>query len=766
MSQTRSQIPEEIYVGFVRSLFKDAHILILGAACQGVMALLVYRSSGEPVYLALGLGLVLAGMLRYATALWAKRGEIVTDKTSAKRWERVFLAGTLVQSLAAGAFSFTAIYLVPDQFGEVAAVAVFLSAGMTIVGRNYGSRTIVLILSIGVILPIGAGWMMRGDLNYFILGLMMVPFLVIAVQMAKTVRTVLFAAITEEKKATYLARRFDWALNTMAHGLIMLSNEGRVVVANAEAARLLGYATSSQMLGRSLRALFRRAVASGVIDAADSQDIEMQLSSGLSQTGDRKLLVPLSDQRYFEFTARPGTNDLGVITFEEVTQRVKAEERIRYMARYDSLTGLPNRAYFNEMLVDMVAKGDAQRLCGLVIFDLDDFKSINDTLGHAVGDGLIVAVAQKLAELAPEGVVVGRFGGDEFTMYFDDVERPVDFTNTMERIFGEMTGNFDIAGNSIRVQLSAGGVLGRAGCFDVEAMMVKADLALYNAKERGKNGWRLFEGAMDEAFRNRQTLKADLRAAIETGSLRAAFQPIISMQTMRMESCEALCRWDHPEFGPISPAVFIPLAEEMGVVGEISSFILDKACAECAKWPDHIGISVNLSAKDFKDSSIVGKIADILDRHGLRPDRLEVEVTETAVLDDKSSTIQVIGDLKALGVRIALDDFGTGYSSLGYLQILPLDKIKVDRTFIDDIASNQRSLDLLKGIVGLSRTLGLAVTIEGVESFEQLKVLNAEVKPDYAQGFLFGASLSASGIETMSSVVWPFTREPKAIHSL
>ncbi|MFN4272840.1 MAG: putative bifunctional diguanylate cyclase/phosphodiesterase [Aliihoeflea sp.] len=766
MSQTRSQIPEEIYVGFVRSLFKDAHILILGAACQGVMALLVYRSSGEPVYLALGLGLVLSGMLRYATALWAKRGEVVTDKTSAKQWERVFLAGTLVQSLAAGAFSFTAIYLVPDQFGEVAAVAVFLSAGMTIVGRNYGSRTIVLILSIGVILPIGAGWMMRGDLNYFVLGLMMVPFLVIAVQMAKTVRTVLFAAITEEKKATYLARRFDWALNTMAHGLIMLSNEGRVVVANAEAARLLGYATSSQMLGRSLRALFRRAVASGVIDAADSQDIEMQLSSGLSQTGDRKLLVPLSDQRYFEFTARPGTNDLGVITFEEVTQRVKSEERIRYMARYDSLTGLPNRAYFNEMLVDMVAKGDAQRLCGLVIFDLDDFKSINDTLGHAVGDGLIVAVAQKLAELAPEGVVVGRFGGDEFTMYFDEVERPVDFTNTMERIFGEMTGNFDIAGNSIRVQLSAGGVLGRAGCFDVEAMMVKADLALYNAKERGKNGWRLFEGAMDEAFRNRQTLKADLRAAIETGSLRAAFQPIISMQTMRMESCEALCRWDHPEFGPISPAVFIPLAEEMGVVGEISSFILDKACAECAKWPDHIGISVNLSAKDFKDSSIVGKIADILDRHGLRPDRLEVEVTETAVLDDKSSTIQVIGDLKALGVRIALDDFGTGYSSLGYLQILPLDKIKVDRTFIDDIASNQRSLDLLKGIVGLSRTLGLAVTIEGVESFEQLKVLNAEVKPDYAQGFLFGASLSASGIETMSSVVWPFTREPRAIHSL
>lgn len=763
VSQSRSKIPEDIYVGFVRSLFKDAQILLLGAGCQGLMALLVYRSSSEPIYLWLGLGLVLAGMLRYAMALWAKRGEVVTDKDSARHWERVFLGGTIIQSIAAGAFSFTAIYWVPDQFGEVAAVAVFLSAGMTIVARNYGSRLIVLTLSIGVILPICGAWMLKGDLNYFVLGLMMVPFMIIVMQMAKTVRTVLFAAITEEKKATYLAQRFNWALNTMGHGLIMLSRDGRVVVANAEAARLLGYSDASKMHGRSLRALLRRSVVAGFIDEAESRYLEMQLSNGLVEIGDRKLLVRLADDRHFEFTARAGNNDLGVITFEEVTQRVRAEERIRFMARYDNLTSLPNRAYFNESLVEMVSKGDPQRLCGIVIFDLDDFKSINDTLGHPVGDGLIVAVAQKLLALAPKGVLVGRFGGDEFTMFFDAVERPVDFTNTLNRIFAELTGDIDVAGHSIRVQLSAGAVLAPAGSFDVDTMIVKADLALYNAKDRGKNCWRLFQGAMDEAFRNRQVLKADLRTAVETRTLRAVFQPIISMKTMRIESCEALCRWDHPEFGPIAPSIFIPLAEEMGIVGEISTFILEKACAECTKWPDHIGVSVNLSAKDFKDDSIVAKVAGVLERSGLRPDRLDVEVTETALLDDTTATSHIIGDLKALGIGVALDDFGTGYSSLSYLQILPLDKVKIDRTFLVDIASNPRSLDLLKGIVNLSRTLGLAVTIEGVETFDQLKMLAAEVKPDFAQGFLFGASLSASGIENMSNTVLPFAKEVQAV---
>ncbi|MGO4834137.1 putative bifunctional diguanylate cyclase/phosphodiesterase, partial [Rhizobiaceae sp. 2RAB30] len=257
----------------------------------------------------------------------------------------------------------------------------------------------------------------------------------------------------------------------------------------------------------------------------------------------------------------------------------------------------------------------------------------------------------------------------------------------------------------------------------------------------------------------KQMLKADLRNAVESRALRVVYQPIVSMETMSIASCEALCRWDHPDLGPISPAVFIPLAEEMGIVSEISSFMLAAATKECAKWPEPINVSINLSAKDFGNREIVGKVRVALAESGLAPQRLEIEVTETALLDDKSLTRELIEEMKALGVRIALDDFGTGYSSLSYLHKLPLDKVKIDRSFLIDVTQNERSLELLKGVVNLSRPLGLQVTVEGVETFDQFKVLALSVKPDLVQGFLFGAPLSASGIETMSSTVWPFAKE-------
>jgi EAL domain-containing protein (putative c-di-GMP-specific phosphodiesterase class I) len=271
---------------------------------------------------------------------------------------------------------------------------------------------------------------------------------------------------------------------------------------------------------------------------------------------------------------------------------------------------------------------------------------------------------------------------------------------------------------------------------------------------------------MDAAFRNRQLMKADLRTAVEGKALRVVYQPIVAMSTMRIASCEALCRWDHPDLGPVSPSVFIPLAEEMGIISEISTFVLEAACVECAKWPGQTSVSVNLSAKDFRNRDVVQKVRDALASSGLAAGRLEIEVTETALLDDKSLTRQYIEEMKQLGVRIALDDFGTGYSSLSYLHKLPLDKIKIDRSFLMDVTQNKRSLDLLKGVVDLTRVLGLTVTIEGVETFEQLKILVHSVKPDLVQGFLFGAALSASGIETMSNVTWPFAAELRPVAKL
>ncbi len=351
--------------------------------------------------------------------------------------------------------------------------------------------------------------------------------------------------------------------------------------------------------------MLMRGVAGGMLAPKDCKFIEGQLTRALREGRDRKVLVSLSNGQHFEFSAREGSQELGVITFEDVTQRVEAEEKIRSMARFDNLTGLPNRAYFHELVAETMSTGDRDRFCGLAVLDLDDFKSVNDTLGHPVGDGLIYAVAERLAAFASDTVKVSRFGGDEFMIFIDRVEDESHLTGILDQIFAGLQGEIDVAGHALRIQASGGAVLSRVKDTDVDAMIVKADLALYKAKELGKNDWRLFEAAMDAAFRSRQLMKADLRAAIETKSLRVVYQPIVTMDTMRIASCEALCRWDHRDLGPISPSVFIPLAEEMGMISEISHFVLQAACAECVRWPEQISVSVNLSAKDFRNRDVV-----------------------------------------------------------------------------------------------------------------------------------------------------------------
>jgi diguanylate cyclase (GGDEF)-like protein len=755
----QNDIPVDIYAGFVRSLFNDAIILIVGALCHSLIALLVYERTGEAIYLALAVVMFAAGSYRYLGIRNFQKHGRITDFQSAVYWENYYLIGGTIQGFFLGMFCFVAIYVAPDTFGEIASCSVAMGSTMTIVGRNYGSKKMVAILSVTVVLPIAIGLMLRGDVNHVVLGLYIIPFMLIITKMATHVRTVLFTAISEEKKANRLAQRFDRALNTMTHGLVMLSPQGRVVVANAEAVEALGVKHAEALIGRSLKSLVMRGVASGLIDPKDGRFLESQLTRSMREGRDRKTLVRLTNGRHFEFSASEGSEGLGVITFEDVSPRIEAEEKIRSMARYDSLTGLPNRAYFHELVSEAMAGGDRERQCGLVVLDLDDFKSINDTLGHPIGDGLLYAVGERLAVFCSENVWVSRFGGDEFMIYVDRVDSEDEMSHIIDKIFDGLQGEVDVAGHALRIQVSAGAVLSRIKNTDVDAMVVKADLALYKAKELGKNGWRLFESAMDAAFRNRQLMKADLRSAVEARGLRVVYQPIVAMETMRIASCEALCRWDHPDLGPISPAIFIPLAEEMGIISEISTFMLGAATRECAKWPDQTSVSINLSAKDFRGPGIVDKVRDALATSGLAPHRLEIEVTETALLDDKSLTRQLIEELKLLGVRIALDDFGTGYSSLSYLHKLPLDKVKIDRSFLIDVTQNKRSLELLRGVVNMSRPLGLTVTVEGVETFEQLKVLALEVKPDFVQGFLFGSALTASGIATMSTTVWPFAKD-------
>ena len=762
MNRRRNEIPVDVYIPFVETLFRDGLTLSIGLIAQTLLIVLVYWKTGDPAYILLATGMVLVGAARLHNIRKYRRAAPPVDREEARRRENDYILYGSLHGFMLGTFCFFGIYFAHDNFAEIAAVCVTLASATSIAGRNYGSPRMVMIFILSMTWPISLGFILRGDIYHVILGLLSAPFLFAIKRFADMVREVLFAALSEQKKANNLAQRFNRALNTMSHGLVMLGPDGRVLVANAEAAHLMSLKSPDALLGRTIHSLLKRSVAGGMLAAKESRYVEGQLTRALREGRNRKVLVSFSNGQHYEFSAREGSQDLGVITFEDVTQRVEAEEKIRFMARYDNLTGLPNRAYFHETVCEFMAVGDPERLCGLAVLDLDDFKSVNDTLGHPVGDGLIYAVAEKLTDIVSENVKISRFGGDEFMIYFDSVEDESHLAGMLDRIFACLQGDVDVAGHALRIQASGGAVLSRVKETDVDAMIVKADLALYKAKELGKNGWRLFESAMDAAFRTKQLLKVDLRSAVESKGLRVVFQPIVAMETMRIASCEALCRWDHPDLGPISPGVFIPLAEEMGIISEISTFVLQAACEQCAGWPEQITVSVNLSAKDFRHYDVVSKVRDALTLSGLAAHRLEIEVTETALLDDKSLTRQYIEEIKQLGVRIALDDFGTGYSSLSYLHKLPLDKIKIDRSFLIDMAQNSRSLELLKGIVNLSRPLGLSITVEGVETFEQLKILALQVKPDLVQGFLFGSALTASGIETMSSTVWPFAKDIKA----
>jgi diguanylate cyclase (GGDEF)-like protein len=761
--RTNNELPLDIYVPFVETLFRDTVTLVIGVAAQGLLALVVYWKTQNPVYLSIALSIIAIGCLRLRSIAKYKSLPTPQGRGEARRRENVYIFWGTLHAFMLGLFCFVSIFSSGDSFAEIASLSVTLGSVTSIAGRNYGSPRLVMFQIVGATGPITLALLMRGDPYHVFLGLLSAPFFFAIKKFADIVREVLFSAVSEEKKANRLAQRFNRALNTMSHGLVMLGPEGRVIVANAEAAKLMAVSSADKLLGRSIKSLMLRGVAGGVLSLKDSRYAEAQLVRALREGRDRKILIGLANGRHYEFSAREARDEIGVVTFEDVTSRVEAEEKIRYMARFDSLTGLPNRAHFHEMVAEYMMLGDPGRCCALAVVDLDDFKNINDTLGHPVGDGLIYAVAQRLAQFAGEDIKVSRFGGDEFMIYVDRVEDEAHLEKLLAIIFAGLQGEVDVAGHSLRIQASAGAVIACVAGNDVDGMFVKADLALYKAKEFGKNGWQIFESTMDAEFRSRQILKADLRSAVEADGLRVVYQPIVAMETMRIASCEALCRWDHPELGPISPTVFIPLAEEMGIISDISAFMLRAACAECVRWPKQIRVSINLSARDFRNRDIVQTVREALAASGLAPSRLEIEVTETALLDDKSSTRQFLEELKLIGVRIALDDFGTGYSSLSYLHTLPLDRVKIDRSFLIDVARNARSLELLKGIVNLSRPLGLSVTVEGVETFDQLKILAHNVKPDLVQGFLFGSALTASGIQTMSSTVWPFAKDLKPV---
>ena len=452
----------------------------------------------------------------------------------------------------------------------------------------------------------------------------------------------------------------------------------------------------------------------------------------------------------------------------DLTEQRRSEREISRLARFDSLTGLPNRAMMRQTLEEALRNAaHRQKGCALFMIDLDRFKNVNDTLGHPIGDALLRQVSERLQSVMGNHGQVGRLGGDEFQAVLPGTVDIGLLESLARTLIEQVSRPYIIEGHKVTIGSSVGIAIGDPGRASADALVRNADLALYAAKAAGRGKHRFYEPSMHSEAAERQLLENDLRQAIERGELSVAYQPIVHAAGEEISGFESLVRWQHPTRGPISPAKFIPLAEEAGLIGKIGEWVLRTALEEAAHWPDHVRVAVNLSPLQFNDPSVVHMVAHHLDETGVRPDRLELEITEGVFLAEGDSTDDTFAKLKILGVRLALDDFGTGYSSLGYLKKAPFDKIKIDQSFVRGAASTtNRNAAIIRAIVTLADTLGMDTCAEGVETHDDLQLIR-ELGVSMVQGYIFGRPTGAERARELANSVtveaegYQCSREPR-----
>jgi diguanylate cyclase (GGDEF)-like protein len=447
-------------------------------------------------------------------------------------------------------------------------------------------------------------------------------------------------------------------------------------------------------------------------------------------------VVETSDGRAILIVNKPLADGGWLTTQEDITERRRSEERIVHLAHYDVLTDLPNRMFFRSQLdaaLKRVERGD--RIAVLYI-DVDEFKSVNDTLGHPVGDELLKVIADRLRGCIRKTDVVARLGGDEFAIIQTGLKDPAEVTELVTRIHEAIRVPHDCIGHLVAADASIGIALAPEDGTELDELLKNADLAMYGAKADGRRTYRFFEPGMDARVKELRALEFDLREAVRNGSFEIHYQPLVNLRDNVVTGCEALLRWRHPKRGMISPAQFIPIAEDTGLINQLGEWVLNTACTQAATWPDHIKVAVNVSPVQFRSRTLALKVAAALACSGLPASRLELEITEAVLIRDDEVTLATLNELKQLGVRIALDDFGTGYSSLSYLHRFPFDKIKIDRSFIKDLAESDSSSPIVQAVVSIAAARRMTTTAEGVEIEKQLEILRI-LGCTEMQGYLF-----------------------------
>jgi diguanylate cyclase (GGDEF)-like protein len=574
-------------------------------------------------------------------------------------------------------------------------------------GSAQGSRTVKLLVVCGILLAAviaadPAAWSLR---ECVLLALVAV-LVVIAGLLVRRDR------LTDQRLAAE-RRQLSIAVNNIPQGLVLYDASARIIICNQPYLDMFGLSPDVAKPGCTMQRLIAHRKETGSFDG----DVD-EFCNAIIQT----------------------------VSLGKATRQLT--EAIAHLAHYDGLTDLPNRILFRERLEQSLKAIRPGEQLAVLYIDIDEFKSVNDALGHPIGDELLKGVADRLRGCLKETDVAARLGGDEFAVIQTAIKDRSETTRLVDEIHSAIRQPLACMGHLITTDASIGIAVAPGDGVDLDQLLKNADLALYGAKGDGRRTYRFFEAGMDQRARARRSLELELRQAINDGSLETYYQPVVNIEDGKISSCEALLRWRHPERGMISPAEFIPIAEDSGLINQLGLWVLNAACAEAATWPDQVRVAVNVSPVQFRSQALALNVAAALAACGLPASRLELEITEAVLIRDDEAALDMLHQLRKLGVRIALDDFGTGYSSLSYLQRFPFDKIKIDRSFIKDIAGPGASSSIVQAVVSIAAASDMTTTAEGVETEQQRNLLYI-LGCTEMQGYLFSPAIPAAEVRRL-----------------
>jgi diguanylate cyclase (GGDEF)-like protein len=691
--------------------------------------------------------LVLIGALRAIDVRQYQRRKASLAPAQVLRWEMRYQFGAMFYASALGLWCFVALVLSDDAVAHMIAISVTLGYVSGGSGRTYGRPWIFHVQMLLACGPMTAAMAVYGSPYYFGMALLNVVFFFALKHISTSLQQMFVRALVAREREAAIASQFDTALNNMPHGLCMFRADGTLAVMNHR---------FSEMMNLPDGMVDRRVSAADIVDACVKAGSISATSGGIilaeiedSQARDIITTDPdIARGRSLSWTFQPMAGGGAVVLLEDITERRNAEARISHLARYDELTALPNRVNFRDEIERLLnAPREADQLSALLFVDLDQFKQVNDTLGHPCGDQLLCLVAERMREMLRPEDFVARFGGDVFVVFQQNIRSAEDAAGLARRIVDKLSERYKIDNHLVEIGASVGIAMTSLGV-SADTLLKNADMALYKAKADGRGTFCFFREELAQTVESRRILELDLRKALANEEFELFYQPLVNLKSGRITTCEALLRWNHPVRGTVSPVDIIPVAEDMGLIVDLGRWILRKACMECMKWPEGVSVAVNFSPQQFHQRDILSEVRYALEISGLPANRLEIEITESSLLRNTQLTHDVLSQLSAIGVRISLDDFGTGYSSLSYLHNFPLQKVKIDRSFLEGIDSD-RPLTLLRGVARLSADLGMSVVVEGIETNEQLERISVDGTVSEAQGYLFSRPVPAVRIRQL-----------------